>query len=148
MGFDHALRWYRGSRTRTRTNGLRQSFIYGDGTYNAVYNFQVAHDEILDDGVIGPETASRITFAASDKAGEWYGWASSWNLLPSRTGKFGRRTNPYDEIYYSDPLTDYVCITLKTKHKVKTLKILGSMLDNQTASITRITAGWIYKSYR
>jgi peptidoglycan hydrolase-like protein with peptidoglycan-binding domain len=114
--------------------------IYGDMTYSAVYNFQVDHDEILDDGVIGPETASRITFAAGDKAGEWYGWASSWNLLPSRTGKFGRRTNPYDEIYYSDPLTDYVCITLKAKHKVKTLKILGSMLNNQTANITRITA--------
>jgi hypothetical protein len=114
--------------------------IYGPITHDAVYNFQVDHDEILDDGVIGPETASRITFAAGTQASEWYGWVSTWNMLPGRTGVFGRRTNPYDEIYNHEELDDYVCITLKDAQKVKSIQILGAMLDNQAAQIDRITA--------
>lgn len=114
--------------------------VYGQSMYDAVYKFQVDHEEILEDGRIGPETASRITFSAGTQAGEWYGWASTWNLLPERSGVFGRRTNPYDQVYNHNPLSDYVCVTLKSPQDVKNIKIKGAMQGGKTCKVTRITA--------
>lgn len=113
---------------------------YGPKTAAAVLRFQNDHDEILSDSVIGPETASRITYVAQENADEWYDWASSWNLLPDRPGRYGRRTNPYDQIYYHGSLTDYVAITMKSVKDISGIELAGASLGNKGCKITRVTA--------
>lgn len=116
---------------------------YGDKTAAAVLKFQQDHDEILDDSVIGPETGSRITYAAMNAGvtpGEWYDWASTWNCLPSEPGKYGRRTNPYDQAYYHGSLTDYLYVTMKATQQVTGIKLAGASLGGKGVRVTRVTA--------
>lgn len=118
---------------------------YGSKTYAAVKKFQSDHNEILEDGIIGPETGGRIADAcalAQKFLPNHYQYVSSNNLLDSSSGTYGRRTNPFGLVYSTSSLQDYIQVDFATAVSIKrlTLKACPGPATGKSWKVTRVTA--------
>lgn len=105
--------------------------LYGPITAGGVLRFQGDHNEILEDGIIGPETGGRIAQDAADNGKPLPNHAQyvgSLNMLESRAGTYGRRSNPFGTVYAkytATSLQDYIKVTFDTAQPIKRLEIKG-----------------------
>lgn len=111
---------------------------FGSVTYNAVKHFQTDHNEILLDGIIGPETGGRINDACSDTGIHLYHWENYGdinNLLESNVGSYGRRTNQYGSCYHTTSLQDYITIDFATVQEISRIELQGHSGPPKNAGI-------------
>ena len=116
---------------------------FGPLTKSAVLSFQSDHNEILEDSIIGPETGGRIAQACSD-AGKFvpnhYTYVSTNNLLETSSGSYGRRTNPWNVVYKTSSLQDYIKITFTSPVSISRLELKGyGGPSGHSFKVTRVT---------